>query len=850
MKLQVLGTSILIIFTSFIHSESQENPGIRLMDCFKGSGENEQSATISSDDPAHSSLVYPGNDGRLVYQPFTPQGDQIPDFSICGYKRSEEPIPNVQVAATVNPLPGVVQPDGTMAYPQGPDSYQQIQDALNEVAALQPNENGFRGAVLLKKGTYYVNGSLVVGSGVVLRGEGDGPDGTVLIFRNPKGNGIELGNPEATIVKTGESLRIKESYLPTGSIQITLDDANLFKTGDYVVVRKTTNDQWIKDLGMDRLSEIRPERAPDVRNWKAESYQFEHVRQIVQVSGNRITLDVQLPQSIAAEHGGGEIEKITLNNVDSKCGVEFLRVVSNYDQALKLTDAKTNMEYYSDEENNLNSGINVTCINGWVRSCTSLHHRFAAVRVNGPSQYTTVRDCQSLYPVSVIRGGRRYSFNISGGSYSLFYNCYSEDGRHDFVAGSRVMGPHAFVKGTAVNSTSTSEPHHRWGTGILFDNITLKYGGSLAALNRGDSGSGHGWAAANAFFWNSNAREVVVMDPQTAENNFAIGYKGEKLDEYPTNLLNYSNIRSNYVGTPREGVYKGVALMGNGFIEHPDRAVTPESLFTQQLIDRIGAEQAAMVLSPVEKGTSSTMSSAVETPEQAFAYAQSLQWDEVLSDEGTGNWTQNWFLDGDKARVINTPEGMELHAGPVPDEDASHAVLWTQQAFEGDLKIEYDYTRLDESPRGVNIIYLLATGSGEEPYAKDITEWNEIRRVPTMSKYFRNMNTYHISYSTNDGISDYVRARRYIPEGNTLRGTDLKPDYFNTGLFLKGVTSHITIIIHGDWMFMEVIHPEQRRLFAWKTDTHPDITEGRIGLRQMFTRSSRYKNIRISLLDE
>ena len=235
--------------------------------------------------------------------------------------------------------------------------------------------------------------------------------------------------------------------------------------------------------------------------------------------------------------------------------------------------------------------------------------------------------------------------------------------------------------------------------------------------------------------------------------------------------------------------------------------------------------------------------------ERAFAAALNLSWKEVLKDDGTKDWTTAWFLDGDKAKVLNTEQGMTLHAGPVPDEDASHAVLWTKSSFPGDIKIEYDFTRLDTSWRGVNIIYLLATGSGEAPYGEDITTWSDLRRVPTMSKYFHNMNTYHISYATAKPDEDYVRARRYIPQGKTLRGTNLEPDYFNTNLFHPGVSSHITVIRRGDWLFMEVDHPEQRTLFAWKTDTHPAIDNGRIGFRQMFTRSSRYRNIHISSVD-
>ena len=55
---------------------------------------------------------------RLIYKPYTDKGDKILDFSICGYKRSEEPIPDVPVVATVNPLQGETTADGTMAYPE------------------------------------------------------------------------------------------------------------------------------------------------------------------------------------------------------------------------------------------------------------------------------------------------------------------------------------------------------------------------------------------------------------------------------------------------------------------------------------------------------------------------------------------------------------------------------------------------------------------------------------------------------------------------------------------------------------------------------------------------------------
>jgi hypothetical protein len=591
MILKRLFTYFLIASTSITNAGSDEPPG-KNQSKLTHSWETSVTPGLPSDQPGSSSLVYLGKDGHLVYKPYTDQGDKILDFSYSGYKRNEEPIPNVAVVTTLHPLQGKTTPDGTMAYPKGPDSREQIQSALDKVASREPGEDGFRGAVLLKKGTFYVNGNLLVPSGVVLRGEGDGADGTVLIFRNPRGTAIYVGDPKMKPVSLGEPTLITDTYIPAGSRQVTVENASQFKKGDYVHVWKTTNDKWIKDLGMDRITEIRPDNKR-VGNWSAGRYQFDHVCQIMQIYGNRITLDVQLPQSITAEHGGGTVEKISLDEIDSLCGVESLRILSNYDTSIK--SVRNNIEYYSDEKNNLTSGIDLACINGWVRDCTVKHARNAAVKTIDPSRFCTVRDCKSLEPVAPVLGGRRYPFSFNGGSLSLFYKCYTEDARHAFAAGSRVKGPNAFVQCTALRSTTISEPHHRWCTGLLYDNVTLKEGGSFGALNRGYSGSGHGWAGANIVFWNCNGDEIVVFGPPTPEQNFAIGYTGEIRDEYPTERLEYANDRSGYAGTSKAGVYKGFALMGTGHIENPEGPVAPISLFMQQLIDRIGSERAELV---------------------------------------------------------------------------------------------------------------------------------------------------------------------------------------------------------------------------------------------------------------
>jgi|GEM_PF-382950 len=227
--------------------------------------------------------------------------------------------------------------------------------------------------------------------------------------------------------------------------------------------------------------------------------------------------------------------------------------------------------------------------------------------------------------------------------------------------------------------------------------------------------------------------------------------------------------------------------------------------------------------------------------------AAGAAWAEVFSDSCTADWKEKWFLDGEVGTVTNSPEGMTLTAGPEFRNDAHHMVLWTKDSFEDDLKIEYEYTRLDKAPNCVTILYIQATGSGKGPYAKDITKWSGLRKTPAMKMYYDHMHSYHISYAANPGTEKaYIRGRRYMPERQGLKGTALKPDYFTPKLFATGVKHHITVIKKDRDLHVRVENPDQVVYCHMPNPELPAITEGRIGLRHMFTRSARYANFRVS----
>lgn len=213
----------------------------------------------------------------------------------------------------------------------------------------------------------------------------------------------------------------------------------------------------------------------------------------------------------------------------------------------------------------------------------------------------------------------------------------------------------------------------------------------------------------------------------------------------------------------------------------------------------------------------------------------------VFSDPCSGDWRDQWFLDGEKARVSNADDTMKI------DTAEGYAVLWTKESFEGDLRIEYDFKRADENPSGVNIIYIQATGDGQNGCSEDIAQWADRRTTAAMSDYFLNMHTYHISYATDK--DDYLRGRRYLPlENRGLKGTELAGERTNAGLFHDKKWIHITIVKRAKELWVEFRHPDKTTLCHFENRDKPGIEKGRVGLRLMPGRMSLFKNFRITNL--
>jgi hypothetical protein len=202
-----------------------------------------------------STLVYPGSVGKLIYIPHANNGETIdnnilPDFSYAGYMDGGVKVPVGEIPVKLTLYPTASGEDRT-----------RIQAAINHVCNMTPDAQGYRGAVLLKRGTYRLNDGTIPNltdgygtalriwaSGVVLRGEGQGVDGTILYSDFATNHTMITIEPVSKGLSTSNTQIITDAYVGTGARTFAIANASGFAVGDLVIVRFTPNDTWFSDL--------------------------------------------------------------------------------------------------------------------------------------------------------------------------------------------------------------------------------------------------------------------------------------------------------------------------------------------------------------------------------------------------------------------------------------------------------------------------------------------------------------------------------------------------------------------------------------------------------------------------
>lgn len=428
---------------------------------------------------------------KLVYTA-DEKGNTIPDFSEVGYQKGKEKIPMVQVVKTLHPVAG--------------NNHTQLQQAIDEVAKMPLNKNGFRGAILLSKGVYSIAGTLKIKtSGIVIRGEGS--QTKLIAAGTTKHDLINVSGQGKIEEVIGTRKKIVDAYVPTGAKSFSLQTATGLKVGDRIILYRPATQQWIHDLKMDSI-----DAKENTVQWTPQEYDLHFERQITRIIGNQIFIDYPVVMALDAAYGGGEIYQYHFDGRIKNVGIENLLCESAY-----ATE---------DDENHGWNAIQFNRIeDGWIRNVEAVYFGYSCVNLGNDSRNITVDSCRSLSPKSQITGGRRYSFN-NDGQFNLVMNCYASEGRHDFVTGQKVRGPNVFYNGRSENAKSDIGPHHRFAIGTLYDNIVTD--GEINIQDRGNWGTGHGWSGITQIVWNCVAKTAAVQDPWVSGKNYVVGLKAKR----------------------------------------------------------------------------------------------------------------------------------------------------------------------------------------------------------------------------------------------------------------------------------------------------------------------------------
>lgn len=387
-------------------------------------------------------------DQSITYNP-TPKGDRIPDFSTVGYNYGNTPLPGASGGYDVPVLVTLVPNIG--------DQTDRIQAAIDFVAT-RPLINGFRGAVLLKAGRWdihSVNRIRVTASGVVLRGEGDHPLTGTRLYAIGTTNENQSGNTRNSrliafdgggITASATRTMVDHVYIPGGTNVIPIS-GHPFTVGQRVQVR------WPGSIAWQKASYYNTAATAD----RDPAIIFNRI--VTAVTANSITLDAPITSPLDPAWGRGYVVPVTAFSYITNVGVSDIYFESTYSS--------------DTDENHVWNALDFTEVeDGFVDTCTARHFAYSIAYVNISTRKITINRSQCHDSISILQGGRRYSFVLTG-EMGLVTNNVGRNGRHTFIINwPAAPGPNVFVDGVSTRSFNESGSHADWNNGGLWDNIS------------------------------------------------------------------------------------------------------------------------------------------------------------------------------------------------------------------------------------------------------------------------------------------------------------------------------------------------------------------------------------------
>ncbi|KAK3314540.1 hypothetical protein B0H66DRAFT_641917 [Apodospora peruviana] len=439
----------------------------------------------------------------------TKTGDRLPDFSFCGYRASEQPLPSntTRPAISLNAQAGSSEDDDTT----------RIQKVLDSTA----KSGG--GVVALGDGDFILKSSgLRIPSGVVLRGAGVGR--TRLTLRDLGQDAlISFGSKNATpSVLPFAAANIIDQIVPIGSVEVTVADAKGFKPGQHVFVKRLVTAEWVDANGMGDLV-LDGER----QTWIKVGTVVRQPRVIRSIQGNTITLNIPLTDSLNAKYMQPFIVAYDPPDTSSEMGIEYLSIV------LSPTCSGARVDSSSESEGACDApaiSFDPWSADSWARNLELIgFNTFVTLQAN--TSRITIQNVAMIRDADAAAAGNADSralpgdIILQGATQVLIADC-SQRGLPSarsfaVMTQSLTPGPNAILRHvTSSNDEQMVFPHQRWAHGLLVEDTAT----AVHLVNRATNGSGHGWAVNAGVGWNLRGYSIVQSPPLGI--NWCVGCSG------------------------------------------------------------------------------------------------------------------------------------------------------------------------------------------------------------------------------------------------------------------------------------------------------------------------------------
>ncbi len=334
-----------------------------------------------------------------------------------------------------------------------------------------------------------------------------------------------------------------------------------FSTPTTVIIHRPVTAAWETFMGM-TPADLGTTCSGSPCNWiTVGSDALRTDRTITAIHGKQLRFDAPMSDSIDSTYcgvDGATLQAYTFSGRISQVGVEDLRAIAPAPPNNLVPPTPTYQLV-----------VTYSVINAWVRNITA-QDTLQSVNIGSYSKQVTVRDVAIEHTVTQTDDAQFEEFFLQSAT-EVLVDTVSDvaDDTFFFATSSATQGPNV-LRNAKFEGNSSIEPHQRWATGLLIENTKItaiphSTQGNVNLWDRGDYGTGQGWAIGWGVVWNSTANEFLIQQPPGSEN-WCIGCIGTQVTKAAPG---------------------GSTILPQGAIDSPGVYVSPSSLYQAQLTQRL-----------------------------------------------------------------------------------------------------------------------------------------------------------------------------------------------------------------------------------------------------------------------